>query len=37
MNTMVANTTVKASIEKSNAEHLKYIDLEHSSWAKSLF
>ena len=34
---MVANTTVKASIEKSNAEHLKYIDLEHSSWAKSLF
>lgn len=37
MNTMVANTTVKASIEKSKAEHLKYIDLEHSSWAKSLF
>ena len=37
MNTMVANTTVNPSIEKSNAEHLKYIDLEHSSWAKSLF
>ena len=29
--------TAKALIERSNLEHLKEMDLENSSWAKSLF
>ena len=37
VNTVVGNVTARAFIERSNEEHLKCIDLEHSSWAKSLF
>ena len=37
VNTVVANATAKALIEKSDDEHLKLIDLEQTFWAKSLF
>ena len=37
VNTMVSNATARALIERSNQKHLECIDLEHSSWAKSLF
>ena len=33
----MAVATAKALIERSNLEHLKELDLEYSSWAKSLF
>ena len=37
VNTVVANATAKALISKSDDEHLRVIDLDSSSWAKSLF
>ena len=37
VNTVVAIATAKALIEKSDQKHLKNLDLERSSWAKSLF
>ena len=37
VSTVVANATARAFIERSNEENLKCIDLEHSSWPKSLF
>ena len=37
VNTVVANATAKALISKSDDEHLRLIDLNSSSWAKSLF
>ena len=37
VNTVVAIATATALIEKSDDEHLKVIDLDRSSWAKSLF
>ena len=37
VNTVVAIATAKALIEKSDQQHLKNLDLERSSWAKSLF
>ena len=37
VSTVVANATARALIKRSNEEHLKCIDLEHSSWPKSLF
>ena len=37
VNKVVANAAARALIEGSNEEHLKCIDLERSSWAKSLF
>ena len=37
VNKVVAVATAKALIERSNLEHLKDLDLENSSWAKSLF
>ena len=36
-NTVVANATARALIERSNEEYLKCFDLEHFSWVKSLF
>ena len=36
-NKVVAVVTEKALIERVNLEHLKNLDLENSSWAKSLF
>ena len=33
----MAVVTAKSLIERSNLEHLKDLDLENSSWAKSLF
>ena len=35
VNTVVAIATAKAPIEKSDQQHLKNLDLEISSWAKS--
>ena len=37
VNTVVAIAAAKALIQKSNEDHLKVIELEKSSWAKSLF
>ena len=37
VNTVVAIATAKALIARSQDEHLKCIDLESTSWAKSLF
>ena len=37
VNEVVAVATAKALIERSNLEHFKELDLEYSSWAKSLF
>ena len=37
VNTVVANATARTSIERSYEEHLKCIDLQNSSWTKSLF
>ena len=37
VNKVVIVATAKALIEKSNFEHLKDLDLENSSWAKSFF
>ena len=37
VNTVVANATAKALISKSDNEYLQLIDLDSSSWAKSLF
>ena len=37
VNTVVAIDTAKALIARSQDEHLKGIDLESTSWAKSLF
>ena len=37
INTVVAIATAKALIAKNDLEHLKVIDIEGSSWAKSLF
>ena len=37
VNTVVAIATAQALKERSQDEHLKCIDLESSSWAKSLF
>ena len=37
VNTVIANATAKALIDKSADEHLKVLDLESSFWAKSLF
>ena len=36
-NTVVAVATAKALIARSNDEHLKLIDLELTTWVKSLF
>ena len=36
VNKVVAVATAKALIERSNLEHLKDLDLENSSWTKSL-
>ena len=36
-NTVVANVTTQALIYRSQEEHLKSINFESSSWAKSLF
>ena len=37
VNTVVAIATAKSLIVRSQDEHLKCIDLESTSWAKSLF
>ena len=37
VNSVVAIATAKALIAKSDLEYLKALDLEHSSWTKSLF
>ena len=37
VNSVVAIATAKALIAKSDLEHLKALDLENSSWTKSLF
>ena len=37
VNTVVAVATAKALIARSSDEHLKLIDLESTTWAKSLF
>ena len=37
VNTVVAVTTAKALIARSSVEHMKLIDLESTTWAKSLF
>ena len=37
VNSVVAIATAKALIAKSDLEHLKALDLEYSSWTKSLF
>ena len=37
VNSVVAIATAKARIAKSDLEHLKAVDLENSSWTKSLF
>ena len=37
VNLVVAIATAKALIGKSDLEHLKSLDLENSSWPKSLF
>ena len=37
VNTVAAKATARALIERSNEEHLKCINIEHSLWEKSLF
>ena len=37
INSVVATATAKALIAKSGLEHLEALDLENSSWTKSLF
>ena len=37
VNTIVAVAVVKALIGKSSDESLKFLDLDNSSWAESLF
>ena len=37
VNSVVAIATAKALIAKSDTEHLKVLELENSSWTKSLF